>query len=277
VITRRGFLAASLLPALPACRRSAPRPLTDALLAVAAEAAAELPFDRAETEAELQLLVRRVRAAESTDLAAALRAAVFQQSAFVREVDDTDLRFVLLPAVLADRRGSCVGLVTLYLVLAENLGLPLAPPSPALEAVLVPGHIFVRHRVPGQPARNLELLRQGEVVPDEFYRARYDLAHANAAHLRGLTVPEIVAVVHFNIGNERKRQGRLPAAERAFRAAATAFPQFGEAHASLGLVLQLQGRLGEARAAYNQARAVAPALPGLDHNLRNLETALAAP
>jgi regulator of sirC expression with transglutaminase-like and TPR domain len=278
--TRRSFLAAPLLLPAPlmvaACRqRAVARPLTEALLAVAREEAGELPFDGAATEAELALLVRRARAALAAhgDLVTALREAVFTQSAFAREVDDTDLRFVLLPAVLADRRGSCVGLATLYLALAENLGLPA---TLGLDGILVPGHFFVRARQAGAPVRNVELLRQGEVVPDSFYRERYDLHRAAPAHLRALTTTEVAAVVRFNVGNERRRQSRLPEAVKAYAAAAAAFPQFGEAHASLGLALQLQGHLTEARAAYAKARAAEPGLPGLDHNIQRLETELAS-
>jgi tetratricopeptide (TPR) repeat protein len=263
---RRRFLTAGLLLAGPGCRRpAAPRPLTDALLAVAREQAADVPFDAQATEAELALLARRARAALAHgDLVAALHEAVFTQSAFAREVDDSDLRFVLLPAVLADRKGSCVGLGTLYLVLAELLGRP----ERELQGVMVPGHFFVRWQ-----GRNVELLRQGEVMPDSFYRERYGDRRA-PAHGRGLTRAEIVAVVRFNIGNERRRQGRLPEAAAAYAAAAHSFPQFGEAHASLGLALQLQGKLADARAAYLAARAADPHLPGLASNLEQVEAQL---
>ena len=40
--------------------------------------------------------------------AAALSEAIFDRAGFAREVDDKDLRFVLLPSVLAARRGTCV-------------------------------------------------------------------------------------------------------------------------------------------------------------------------
>jgi tetratricopeptide (TPR) repeat protein len=269
-----GVLTAVALGPLPACRPTAPpRTLTEALLAVAREEG--LAFDGVATEAELALLLRRTRAAleGGAGLVEALRQAVFVQSTFAREVDDSDLGFVLLPAVLADRRGSCVGLGTLYLALAEQLG---ALDQDVLAGVMVPGHFFVRATGPTSGPRNVELLREGAVMPDAFYRERYG-ARPAPAYDRPLTTAEIIAVVRFNAGNERRRQGDLVAAARAYAAAAAGFPAFAEAHASLGLTLQLQGKVQEARAAYAAARAVDPELPGLAHNLAAVGGVVAPP
>jgi tetratricopeptide (TPR) repeat protein len=74
-------------------------------------------------------------------------------------------------------------------------------------------------------------------------------------------------VVAYDIGNERRRQGRLDAAMAAFERAVHAFPDFAEAQASLGAVAQLQGRLELAAASYRSALEKNPSLPGLEHNL----------
>src|SRR5688572_12816164 len=109
-------------------------PIEKLVLDVAAESAGA--FDEAFVRRELGLLARRVSAArekaraETGDGAAggaadakALARAIFEESAFVREVTSTELRHVLLPDVLASRKGSCVGLGTLYLALGERLGM----------------------------------------------------------------------------------------------------------------------------------------------------------
>ncbi len=258
-------LSAALF-AVPACRkrRAADGPLLQGLLVVAAEQA-DQPFDPGVVRLELERIAARVTAAQGSglDVVAALRRVVFDQLAYVREVDRTDLRYVLLPSVVAGRRGSCVGLGTLYLVLAEQLGLPL-------DGILVPGHFFVRART-AAGVRNVELLRDGNVTDDDFYHQRYPMAQPPApAYLRALTVPEILAVAWFNSGNERRRQGRLAEAERLYRRAAAGFPDFAEAHASVGLTLHLTGRSAEARQAYAAARRVQPDLPGLARNIELL-------
>jgi regulator of sirC expression with transglutaminase-like and TPR domain len=73
---------------------------------------------------------------------------LFEQLGFVREVDDEDLRFQRLAAVLTSKRGSCLGLGALYLALGERLG---ARYGFSVEGVLVPGHFFVRMSERGAP------------------------------------------------------------------------------------------------------------------------------
>jgi hypothetical protein len=57
----------------------------------------------------------------------------------------------------------------------------------------------------------------------------------------------------------------------AFERARTDFPDFAEAHASLGATLHLLGALDEAAHSYRAARRASPGLPGLDHNIEILE------
>jgi regulator of sirC expression with transglutaminase-like and TPR domain len=165
--------------------------------------------------------------------------------------------------VLQTRRGSCVGLGSLYLALAEHLGLDM-------HAVLVPGHFYVRLREQGQ-LHNIELLRQGEQLPDAWYRERWPITTASRAYGRALRAREVAAVLLFNIGNDRKRKRTWSEAERAFSQAAERFDDFAEAHASAGSMAHLLGALDRARSAYAAARAADPQLTGLDDNIALLQ------
>jgi tetratricopeptide (TPR) repeat protein len=177
--------------------------------------------------------------------------------AFAREVDDPSLRFVLLPSVLAAHRGSCVGLGTLALALAERLGV-------RARGVVAPGHFYVELR-DGERWRPVELLKRGAELPATWYRTRYGTTG------RTISSAEVLGVVAYDVGNERRRQGRLPEARRAYERAVRDFPTFAEAHASLGVTLQLLGALDDAAAAYARARALAPNLPGLARNVALLD------
>ena len=240
--------------------------LGERLLALAADAGHPGAQDGAAARAELERIQRQVEAARAGGLGPveALNQVVFEKVGFSREIEERGGRFMLLPPVLESHRGSCVGLGSLYLVLAERLGWPA-------HGVLVPGHFFVRVEEAGAP-RSVELLRRGETMPESWYRQKYSVPEeAPSAYLRPLAPEEVVSVVHFNLGNEARERKELEAARAHYAAAVEGFPDFPEAQASLGLALHLLGRLPEARAAYERAARLHPQLPGLDKNLQVLE------
>jgi regulator of sirC expression with transglutaminase-like and TPR domain len=261
---RRVALALVLLAACGARRGPAlaEAPLARRLLGAAVELAPGA-HDQDEAASRLEALAARARRAlegrGATSAVDLLDRVVFDEEGYAREVEDADLAYVLLPSVLSARRGSCVGLGTLYLALGELVGVPL-------RGVVVPGHFFVRAREDGR-VRNVELLRRGEEETADWYRARWPLPATTApVYDRALTDDEVVGVVYYDAGNELRRRGRLAEARRAFERAVALFPSLPEAQASLGAVLQLEGALEPARAAYEAAARLEPDLPGLGRN-----------
>jgi tetratricopeptide (TPR) repeat protein len=194
--------------------------------------------------------------------AVALGEAIFQTSGFIREVDDPDLRYVFISSVLETHRGSCVGLGTLFLAVAELAGV-------RARGVMVPGHFYVQVEE-GDRWRNVELLRRGEEMPDTWYRSRYG-APAGSVAGTPLEPAQVQGVVAYDVGNERRREGRVTEARRAYERAARALPAFAEAQASLGAALHLAGALDEAATAYQKARNLEPNLPGLARNIELLD------
>ena len=206
--------------------------------------------------------VRRVGQLKGESAVAALGRFLFEEKGFVREVEDSDIRFMLLPWVLRHRKGSCLGLAGLYLVLARDLGLPV-------HAVLVPGHFFVRFQEKSRKV-NIELLRKGEGMTEEWYRAKWPFEGQPEAYLRALSDKETLAVFHFNLGNAYRKARNLAEAIRHYERALRLFPSFAEAHASLGLCHQLRDDKQGAERAYLRARALQPGLLGLEQNLASL-------
>jgi len=255
----------------PSAPRQAPGPLVSALFGLAANFGAD---GDATTRAwaQLQDIALRVEQRHRhthADLAEDLAAVVFGELGFEREIDSKETRFFQLSSVLGERRGSCLGLASLYLAVGERLGVPL-------DGILLPGHFFVRTRGPG--GHNVELLRRGEAMPDEWYRKKYGpWPPAGSAYFRPVTVTELAAIHWYNRGNDLRSAGEMGAAELAFARAAQDFPGFAEAQASLGAVLQLRGAFGEAAAAYRAAARAWPDLPGLAGNLDLLQRQRAAP
>jgi regulator of sirC expression with transglutaminase-like and TPR domain len=259
-VKRRALL---LLAATAACRGPAPGGwgLARALASIARTGSDPAGSDEAWLFAELGRIGESARrlGAQGADPSAAIVRVLFEELGFAREVESTDLRFVFLPSVLRERRGSCVGLGTLYLALGEALGF-------AAHGVLLPGHFYVRQESPGA-ARNVELLRRGEAMSDDWYERRFPVPNGTGAYYaRPLTQEQVLGVIEYNVGNERRRQQRYVEAEAAYARAARRFPTFAEAHASLGAMQHLLGELPSAAASYRIARQLNSALPGLDAN-----------
>jgi tetratricopeptide (TPR) repeat protein len=273
---RVGWRAAVVVAAL-GCTRSAterpPGPIVSALVALDAEMGND-----AETAAAaftgLQDIARRVEQRHRRsrgDIAADITAVVFGELGFAREIDSTATRFFQLSSVIRDRRGSCLGLGALYLAIGERIAVPL-------DGVLLPGHFFVRTRGPDR--HNVELLRRGEAMPDDWYRAKYGpWPGLGSAYFRPVSPTELAGIHWYNRGNDLRKGGDLGAAEAAFARAARDFPEFAEAHASLGAIQQLHGDFVGAAASYREAARLWPDLPGLDGNLELLrrQTAPALP
>jgi len=262
------------LLAASGCRRERPPSLDlSRALSLAARQGGVDDQTLSKGSAELARLVKLARSELSASSArspvALLSSLIFEYWGFVREVEDTSLRYVLLPSVLDHRRGSCVGLGSLFLAIAEGLGWAAA-------GVLMPGHFYARVQERSGP-RNVELLRAGEAMPNSWYDHRFPVAGGSAReYARPLTSSEVLGVVHFNVGNERRRQRRFSEAEAAFERAVRAFPDLSEAHASLGAVQHLLGDLQAASAAYRRAKQANPNLPGVAENLALLESERAA-
>ncbi len=97
--------------------------------------------------------------------------------------DNVDL-YTLLPAVLDSRRGICLGVSTLYICLAQRLGL-------TLEMITPPGHIYVRYR-DGDEIINIETTARGIDLPSEIYLS------VNTRSLQERNIKEVVGLTYQN-------------------------------------------------------------------------------
>jgi regulator of sirC expression with transglutaminase-like and TPR domain len=253
------LLALAVAISLSGCKSTPPGPLAKKLLAISSEAGVPLE-DEAELGRMLDLAEKRAEGKTGADRIDVLNRLIFEELKFEREVEDDSIKFMLLPYVIENKRGSCLGLAALYLALAEKLGL-------GVEGVLAPRHFFLRYQ-----KRNIELLRKGEAMPDEWYQKTWQVPKGAGAYMRPLTKQELLAVFRFNLGNARRMKGEYPEAEEIYRQVIAALPDFAEAHANLGLVLQLQKKFTPAEEAYLKAQSLQPQLPGLRQNLEALRT-----
>jgi regulator of sirC expression with transglutaminase-like and TPR domain len=256
---RRILLALTIVISFSGCKSSSPGPLAKRLIGISERAGVPLA-DEDRLVKMLDLAGKRTKGKSSADKVDALNRLIFDELKFEREVKDESIKFMLLPYVLEHKRGSCLGLAALYLMLAERAGLEV-------RGILVPRHLFLRHK-----QRNIELLRKGAAMPDKWYTRTWQVPEGAPAYLRLLTERELMAVFDFNLGNARRMKGEYPEAEEIYRQVIADFPDFAEAHANLGLVLQLQKKFEPAMEVYLKAQSLQPELPGLTQNIEALRT-----
>lgn len=110
----------------------------------------------------------------------------------------------LLATYLATRRGNCISMPVLLLILADKLGLDMA-------LATAPLHVFLRYRSESGRVHNIEATSGGHPARDKWYYEQTpmtDLAIANGLYMRSLTKREGVAsmattVLEHLIGQSR--------------------------------------------------------------------------
>src|SRR5262249_14956743 len=113
----------------------------------------------------LQVLAKLTKEATAYDKIHALNQFIFFEmgfrfpphSAYNGKIE----HFTFLPHVLESRRGVCLGVSTLYLCIAERIGL-------SLEIITPPGHIYIRYKE-GDKEKNIETTCRGVHIPTEEY------------------------------------------------------------------------------------------------------------
>ena len=100
---------------------------------------------------------------------------------------------VLPLRVLENRKSGCMGLSWLALMVAESRQL-------RLNAILLPGHVFLRYASVGDTV-NLEPNRRGYSYTDAEYREKYQKGPWTGLEFRALKPQEFIGLAAFNIGN----------------------------------------------------------------------------
>lgn len=145
-------------------------------------------FERSLDLMALQVLAQAGPEKKPLDIIRALNDLIFFQMQFrfpphSSYTDKIDL-FTFLPNILESRRGVCLGVSTLYLCLAQRLGLDL-------EIVTPPGHIFVRYQDQSE-TKNIETTCRGIHLPTEEYLS------INTKKLAVRSIREVIGMAHHN-------------------------------------------------------------------------------
>ncbi|HHL73645.1 MAG TPA: tetratricopeptide repeat protein, partial [Bacteroidetes bacterium] len=136
-------------------------------------------------------------------------------------------RNLLLNTVLDRKKGYCLSLSLPWLIIAEELDLPIY-------GVAAPGHFFVRFD-DGVIAINIETTAGGQIIDDDYYLEKYKLKDDTSFYMRNLTPRQVVGVFLNNYGNCYRRKEKTREALLALDGATRINPDYAEAHTNLGI------------------------------------------
>jgi len=222
-----------------------------------------LPVDPSLPEREITRLADRLRpevsgAADGGRVVDAFRRILLIEEGFTYDKSASDPQNYLLEAVLARKKGNCLGLSMLWLALADRLGLPF-------RGVYVPSHCFVRYE--GKDGRrNVELAEGGASWGDDRYRREFRI-RPGRPYLLSLSSAEMLGVYLKSLGAGYSRKGREEDALRLYGEAGRLYPGLPDAHFNAGVSLQKLGRLDEAAGKYRRALDLDPEMAAARDNL----------
>ena len=128
-------------------------------------------------------------------------------------------RDAVLPLrVLETKKSGCIGLAWLAMMVAEARAIPL-------EAVMLPGHVFLRYKSGDGAFVNLEPNRRGYSYTDAEYREKYKDGNWTGLEFEALSPAHLAGLAAFDIGN-LYLESEPPKALRWYRLADDLFPEY---------------------------------------------------
>lgn len=141
-----------------------------------------------------------------------------------------NVRNKLIPTYLATRRGNCVSMPLLLLIIGERLGLNLSLST-------APLHVFVRYTDPAGRVMNLEATNGGHPTRTVWYRQimpMSDRAVESGLYLRTLTRREAVALMASTVTEFLMTEGRFQEAIDVAEITLQHYPRDGYTMVKLG-------------------------------------------
>jgi len=222
-----------------------------------------VPVDPATVEKWIDRLAERIRPAlrdrsDPRGVISSLNRILFVEEGFTYDCVAENPDNYLLDRVIARKRGNCLDLTALYLMLGERLSLPL-------RGVYVPSHCFARYE-DGGVRFNIEMGEKGAELEDGRYLREFRLS-GEGPYLRSLGRKETIAVYLKSVGATYSRRKRDDEALRLYREAALLYPALPDISFNVGVSYHKRGMLDEAIAQYRRALDLDPDLAVARDNL----------
>lgn len=189
---------------------------------------------------------------------------LYSQWGITMDTSTNTVQNIFPHTVIKNKRGSCLGITLLYLLVAARVGFPL-------QAVVLPGHIYLTYRKNGS-ARNIEPNKLGIHHPTEYYTERYDGAKAPWYRREPLTEKEVAGLFYYALSTVFLKEKDAHTAKYFLYASIACFPELYTAWGNLGLVYSLLGNYDSSGIALYTAAALNPDDPQLWYNIATVES-----
>lgn len=196
-------------------------------------------------------------------IVSALNGVIFEQWGMQFDNDRNEIRSLFPYTALSGKKGSCVGMSIMYLLLAEKCDWPIF-------GVLAPDHMFIRFDN-GNHRRNIETLRKGEEMDVDWYRRKYSISDTMLYPLKNISSVEVLAVVRFNIGTIFFHRKNYERALQYLEQAVNVLKQFPEAKGNLALVQNELGHPEQALEILIELRKTHPDFRNVSRNIASLQ------
>lgn len=194
----------------------------------------------------LEILAHLKENPSAYDIISEMNRFIFHQMGFrfpphSLHVKDIDL-YTFLPSVMDSRLGVCLGVSTLYLCLAQRIGLELTIITP-------PGHILLSYGDGPDPI-NIETTARGIHMPSDTYLG------IATKHLEKRTMKEVIGMAFFNQAPVMERSGNLKGAIELYETALQYMPTDARVKMLLGIHYLFDGQKQKGRRMLSQVTSV---------------------
>ncbi len=176
-----------------------------------------------------------------------------------QRIFESSLEDILLTRLRRRKKGNCLSLSLLMLIIAEDFQMPL-------KGAIVPGHFFIRYQQKGS-YRNIEMTSQGRELPDEYYRKNFTQGQPEDFSIRILKKKEILAVFISSLATHYKLKGYHEHAICLYQAVLKIINDFPDIYINLGNAFERDGQIKRAVFEYQKALSLNPYLCEIHHNL----------
>jgi tetratricopeptide (TPR) repeat protein len=187
-----------------------------------------------------------------------IRSVVYQSWKIRFDPADTLVETLLPHLVFRNRKGACLGVSLIILMLAEKLNCPVY-------GVMLPEHLFCRYDDEIKRI-NIEPNKDGCAHPDEYYLRRYPLEHRPWYSLVNLDNKAVIGLLCHNAGVLCLKQKKYDAALLYCRECLRRIPSFVEAKGNRALAYAQMGRLDTALVLFEELFSAHPDLVNLAAN-----------